>query len=82
MSTKFIDHYEIEYSAEPLEGSKQWGAYIAVYGPSSNPMHRNNIMRKHRISAEQQFADQASAYAAAEAAIPDLIASFKGRPLG
>ncbi len=30
MPTKYIDNYEIEFSAEPLEGCSQWGAYIAV----------------------------------------------------
>lgn len=80
MSTTFIDSYEVEFSAEPLEGTRQWAAYLAVYGPSSNPMHRNNLVRKHRIAAEQQFLDKATAYAAAEAAVPDLVASLKGTP--
>lgn len=80
MSTTFIDSYEIEFSAEPLDGSRQWGAFLAVYGPSSNPMHRNNLVPKHRIAAEQQFLDEAAAYAAAQAAVPDLVASLKGPP--
>ncbi len=77
MPTKYIDSYEIEYSAEPLEGSKEWGAYVAVYAPSSNPLHRNNILRKHRVAAEQHLADEACAHAAAEAAIPDIVASLR-----
>jgi hypothetical protein len=82
MSTTFIDQYEIEFTAEPLEGCGEWGAYLAVYTPSSNPMHRNNLVHKHRVAAEQHFADEAAAYTAAEAAIPDLIASLKGTQPG
>ena len=78
MPTKYIDNYEIEFSAEPLEGSNQWAAYVAVYGPSANPMHRNNIMHKHRVAAEQQLPDEGSALAAAEAAVQDTVASLKG----
>ena len=77
MPTKFIDSYEFEFSAEPLEGSSEWGAYVAVYAPSSSPLHRNNILHKHRVAAEQHFADEASAHSAAEAAIPDIVASLK-----
>jgi hypothetical protein len=80
MSTKFIDAYEVEFSAEPLEGTDLWGAYVAVYAPSSNPMHRNNLVRKHRVAAVQQFTDKGAAHAAAETAAEELVASLQGTP--
>jgi enhancing lycopene biosynthesis protein 2 len=77
MPTKYIDSYEIEFSAEPLEGCSQWGAYIAVFAPSSNPMHRINVLHKQRVAAEQQLADEAAAHAAAEAAAPEIVEQIK-----
>ncbi len=80
MPTTYIDNYEIEYSAAPLGGCGQWGAYVAVYAPSGSPMHRINILRKRRVAADQRLADEAAAHAAAQAALPDIVASLKGTP--
>lgn len=82
MPTKYIDHFEIEFSAERLEGCKLWGAYVAVFAPSATPMHRLNVRRKHRVAAVQQFADAESACAAAEAAAQEIVASIKSRHAG
>ena len=82
MPTKYIDDYEVEFSAEPLEGCKLWGAYVAVFAPSATPMHRLNVRRKHRVAVVQQFADAASACAAAEAAAQDIVASIRAGPVG
>ncbi|MYM88536.1 hypothetical protein GTP91_15300 [Rugamonas sp. FT82W] len=82
MPTKYIDNFEIEFSAERLEGCKLWGAYVAVFAPSATPMHRLNVRRKHRVAAVQQFADAESACAAAEAAAQDIVASLKAGPAG
>ena len=43
MPIKTIDGYEIDYTGEPLEGCDDWGAYVAVFAPSDNPMHMNNL---------------------------------------
>ncbi|MBV6325077.1 hypothetical protein [Duganella violaceipulchra] len=82
MPTKYIDDYEVEISAERLEGCKLWGAYVAVFAPSATPMHRLNVRRKHRVAVIQQFEDAASACAAAEVAAQDIVASIKAGPTG
>lgn len=82
MPTKYIDDYEIEFSAEPLEGCALWGAYVAVFAPSTTPMHRINVRHKRRVAVTERFADAASACAAAEAAAPNIVASIKAGPTG
>lgn len=82
MPTKYIDDYEIEFSAAPLEGCALWGAYVAVYAPSTTPMHRIKIRQKRRVAVTQRFVDAASACAAAEAEAPNIVASIKAGPTG
>lgn len=82
MPTKYIDDYEVEFSAERLEGCKQWGAYVAVFAPSATPMHRLNVRRKHRVAVVQQFDDAVAACAAAEAAAQEIVAAIKAGPTG
>ncbi|SFX66211.1 hypothetical protein SAMN03097694_2833 [Janthinobacterium lividum] len=70
MPIKYVDTYEINYTAEPLRGCKLWGAYVSLYTPSSNPMHRNNIVKKHRVLADHPFSTEAEAVSeAAEVAL-------------
>jgi hypothetical protein len=60
-----IKGYEVEYSGEFLEESKDWAAYLALFLPSSNPMHMNNVFQKQRVSANLTFPDETSAEEAA-----------------
>ena len=48
-----------------MRGCKLWGAYVAIYAPSPNPMHRMNLVKKRRVSADQPFATEADAVAEA-----------------
>ncbi|NRR33207.1 hypothetical protein HSX11_23830 [Oxalobacteraceae bacterium] len=68
MPTQNIDDYEVEFTGELLEGTKQWGAYISIYAPSDNPMHMTHIYLKRRVSADLTFSDQHAAEAEAERA--------------
>ena len=65
MPIKYVDFYEVNYTAERLRGCKLWGAYVAIYAPSSNPMHRVNLLRKRRVSADHPFTTEADALAEA-----------------
>lgn len=67
MPIAFVDHYEVDYTAEPLRGSRQWGAYVAIFIPSGSPMHRANVFPKHRVLADQVFSTEAEAEQAAQA---------------
>ncbi len=73
MPIKYVDFYEVNYTAEPLRGCKLWGAYVAIYAPSRNPMHRVNLVKKCRVSADQQFATEADAVAEAGEAAVKLV---------
>jgi hypothetical protein len=64
--TKNIDDYEIEFMGESLEGTAQWGAYVAISAPSANPMHMTVLHPKRRVSADNIFLDQHAAEAEAE----------------
>jgi hypothetical protein len=70
---KHVDFYEVDYMAEPLRGCKLWGAYVAVYAPSVNPMHRTNILKKRRVSADHQFTTEADAIAVASEVAVTLV---------
>lgn len=67
MPIAFVDHYEVDYTAEPLRGTRQWGAYVAIFTPSNSPMHRDNVFPKHRVLADHVFSTEAEAEEAAHA---------------
>ncbi len=73
MPTKSIDSYVVEFTGELLEGSEQWGAYVAISAPSDNPMHMTNVYPKRRVSVELTFSDQQLAEAEAERAAPIIL---------
>jgi hypothetical protein len=63
--TEQIGEYEIEYRGEKLSDVEGWAAYVTVYGPATNPMHRNDIVPHQRVAVEQVFATEAEAEAEA-----------------
>lgn len=65
MGTEIIGEYEIEYSGVHLPEHEGWGSYVTIYGPSSNPMHRNSIFPTQRVSVETVFPNEAEAEAEA-----------------
>ncbi len=73
MATETIGEYEIDYSGVRLEDVDGWAAWVTIYGPSSNPMHRNSIVPAQRVALEQVFAsEQAAAEQAHQAALAML----------
>ncbi len=61
MPSEKIGEYEIEYSGVQLAGSDDWAAFAAIYGPSPNPMHRNNILPTQRVSVDNVFPSENAA---------------------
>lgn len=77
MPTKIIDGYEIEFTAEPLDGCALWGAYVAIFAQSSNPMHMDNLYPKRRVAAGLPLSSQALAEAEAERAASKILAQLR-----
>ena len=73
MPTEQIGDYEIEYAGERLEDVDGWAACITVYGPSTNPMHRNVLVQHQRVAVEQVFATEEEALAEARVAALALL---------
>jgi len=71
MPTEQIGKYEIEYAGMPLQAvneqdtGKEWGAFVTIYGPSLNPMHRNIVIAQHRVSVDTVYPTEAAAEAEA-----------------
>ncbi|TYQ21441.1 UNVERIFIED_ORG: hypothetical protein JN05_00401 [Zoogloea ramigera] len=80
MPIKTIDEYQVEYMAEPLEGSDQWGAFVAISAPSATPMHMNVIHGRQRVAADQVFGTEAEAEGAAEQAALALLEQVRNPP--
>jgi hypothetical protein len=77
MPSKNIDGYEVEFTGELLDGTKQWGAYVSIFAPSSNPMHMMHIYPKRRVSADLTLMDQRSAEAEAERAALKILEELR-----
>lgn len=65
MGIETIGEYEIEYDGVLLPEKEGWGAYVTIYGPSPNPMHRSSIFPTQHVAVETVFPDQQSAAAEA-----------------
>ena len=50
-----------------------WAAYVTIYGPSPNPMHRNSIVPAQRVAVERVFETEAAAEAEARKAAVSMI---------
>jgi hypothetical protein len=78
--TEQIGQYEIEYTGIRLTDVDGWAAYVTIYGPSTNPMHRNSIVPNQRVAVEQVFATEGEAEAAAHDAALAMLTSRGQRP--
>jgi hypothetical protein len=77
MRTETIGEYEIEYSGIQLPDSEDWVANLAIYAPSTNPMHRNDIFPSQRVAVDSVFSSEQEAEAEARTYALSLIE--KGR---
>lgn len=73
MRTETIGAYEIECSGVPLATGEGWAAQVAIYGPSTNPMHRNPLFPEQRVSIEAVFNSEAEAEAEARRVALSMI---------
>ncbi|SHG71631.1 hypothetical protein [Massilia sp. CF038] len=73
MPTKTIDQYLVEFIAEQLKGTEEWGAFVAISMPSDNPMHMTSVFAKQRVAADHTFADQHEAETEAERAVAAIL---------
>ena len=77
MPNKTVDGFEIEFTGEPLEGTRQWGAFVSIFAPSANPMHLMNICPRRRVSADLTLMDQHAAEAEAERAAMVILEELR-----
>ena len=74
MPTEQIGEYEIEYSGVKMTDVDGWAAYVTIYGPSRNPMHRNSIVPTQRVAVERVFPTEQEAAAEARKAATAMLA--------
>lgn len=75
MQSGKIGEHDIEYEAVQVAGTEQWAAYLAIYGPSTNPMHRNNVFPHQHVCVNETFMSKEEAEAGALAAAETLLKS-------
>lgn len=80
MPTEQLGEYEIDYSAVRLTDVEGWAAYVTIYGPSPNPMHRNNIVPAQRVAVEHVFDTEAAAAEAARKAALAMLEEKAPKP--
>ena len=78
MPSEKIGTYEVEYSAVHAADGTGWVAHVAVYGHSTNPMHRNCVFPDQRVSPEAVFATSVEAEAEARRVATDMLESHRG----
>jgi hypothetical protein len=80
MATESVGEYEIDYSGMRLEDVDGWAAWVTIYGPSPNPMHRNSIVPAQRVAVEQVFESEAAAEAQAHAVALAMLKERAPKP--
>ncbi len=62
MPTEHLGNYDIEYAGVRLAAnSNDWAATVAIFGPSTNPMHRKPVFPSQRVLIDTIFHDEKSA---------------------
>ncbi len=77
MPIKTVDGYQIEFTAELLPGTDNWGAYVAIFAPSANPMHLDEVYPRQRVMADAPCVSEAEACAQAEQAADAILAHLR-----
>lgn len=65
----------MEYEGVPVAGTQQWAAYLAIYGPSTNPMHRNSLFPRQQVAVDKAFLTKEAAEEGALAVAETLLQS-------
>lgn len=62
MTIEKLGDYEIEYSGVRLSADRdEWIANVAIFGASTNPMHRNPVFPLQRVLPDCVFHDEKTA---------------------
>jgi hypothetical protein len=78
MATEQIGDYEIEYTGVHVPESDGWAAYVKIFGPSSNPMHRKPVFPSQQVAVETSFATEQEAEQAARKIAVDMVEHCRG----
>jgi hypothetical protein len=73
MATEQIGDYEIEYTGVHVPESDGWGAWVEIFGPSPNPMHRKPVFPSQQVAVETSFATEQEAEQAARKIAVDMV---------
>jgi hypothetical protein len=74
MPEESVGQYGIEYEAVELGEVAGWAAYVTVYGPSANPMHRSALYPRQRVHPDVVYPDRTAAERAARDSAHALVA--------
>ncbi|MES2105837.1 MAG: hypothetical protein V4634_17590 [Pseudomonadota bacterium] len=75
MRTEQIKGHEIEISGVRVANSSNWTAYLTIYGPSSNPMHRHSVFPNQQVCVEEVFNSEQAAQEAALKVAREMLAA-------
>jgi hypothetical protein len=73
MATEQIGDYEIEYTGLHVPESDGWAAWVGIFGPSPNPMHRQAVFPSQHVAVETSFATEQEAEQAARQVAVDMV---------
>jgi hypothetical protein len=79
MASEQLGPYEIAYSGVRLGDVEGWAAWLEIFGPSHNPMHRNAIFPAQRVAVQTLFASQREAEQEARRIAHDMVARGASR---
>ena len=77
MTIEQIGDYEIEYSGVQIPESEGWAAYLAILGPSANPMHLDPVFPNQRVCIDMLFPTEQDAEAEARKLAMSMIEQQK-----
>lgn len=78
MATEQIGDYEIDYTGVHVPESSGWAAWIEIFGPSANPMHRQAVVPLQHVAVETSFATEQEAEQAARQVALDMVEHRRG----
>ena len=73
MATEQIGEYEIQYTGVHVPESNGWAAWVEIFGPSHNPMHRQPVFPFQHVAVETSFATEQEAQEAARQIARDMV---------
>lgn len=79
MATEQIGDYEIEYTGVHVPETEGWAAWVEVFGPSPNPMHRQPVIPCQRVAVETSFGSQQEAEQEARRIALEMVEQGHGK---